>query len=154
LVIYCLCNSLGGCDLMPNQTMVDLQLQNTGSEPIDLVGLRFHYYYSAEGTGADEVSCDQINVMGATCSWFSGAASETEYEDASASHEVVFSFSSGTLAPGATTGSIRFSINSNAPYQRSNDYSFDNPGNASGVMCDRIVAATVDDVPIWGLLPD
>lgn len=154
LVIYCVCNSMGNCNQTPLQTTVDLQLQNTGTEPIDLPGLRFHYYYSSAGTGADEVMCDQINLQGATCAWFDGEASETEYDDTTASDEVVFSFTDGRLAPGAMTGSIRFSINNDVADQRSDDYSFDNPQNASGVMCERIVATNVDDVPLWGLPPD
>jgi len=134
--------------------MVDLQLQNTSSEPIDLVGLRFHYYYSAEGTGTDSALCDRIGFEGATCPWFGQDVRETGYEDASASDEVVFWFTDGELARGATTGSIRFSINGNGPYDRSNDYSFQNAANTSMTTCDHIVVTNADDVPIWGLLPD
>jgi hypothetical protein len=156
LVISCSCNSMGNCNLTPPQTMVDLQFQNTGSETISLEGLRFHYYYSADGTGTDDATCDSVNFTGATCALFNHEVLETEYDDASASDEVVFWFTGGTLAPGAATGSIRFSINGNGPYQRSNDYSFqDVPlSNMPLSMCERVVAVNADGVPVWGLLPD
>lgn len=137
--------------------MVDIQLWNTSTAPISLEGLRFRYFYSAEGGGEDEVMCEQVNFTGATCGIFDAEVLVTEYDDPTATDEVAFWFSTGSLPPGQNTGSIRFSIYGNGPYQRGNDYSFQGAPTATGAMpaeCENIVAMNVDDVPIWGVLPE
>ncbi len=157
VVVRCLCNSAGACNQNPQATVVDIQLWNTTSAPISLEGFRFRYFYSAEGSGVDEVMCNQVNFTGGTCDIFDAELLATEYEDPSATDEVAFWFSAGTLGPGQNTGSIRFSIAGNAPYQRGNDYSFEGTPTATGAMpapCENIVAMNVDDVPIWGIVPD
>lgn len=157
LVINCSCNSAGFCNQTPQSTLVDMQLHNRGSSPIALDSLRFRYFFSAEGSGSDQVLCDQLNFTGGTCSLFDGEVLATEYEDPMATDEAAFWFSGGMLPAGESTGSIRFLIQNNGPYQRANDYSFQGVPTATGAVpapCENIVAMNVDDVPIWGILPE
>ena len=157
LVVNCHCNSAGTCNQTPQDTVVDIQLWNEGSAPVAFDSLKFRYFYSAEGSGSDEVSCDTVNFTNGNCSIFAGEAFATEYDNPMASHEVEFSFSLGTLLPGRNTGSIRFSIHDNGPYQRGNDYSFQGAPTGLGEMpaaCENIVVMNADDVAIWGVLPE
>jgi hypothetical protein len=136
---------------------VDVQLWNPTNVPISLDGLRFRYFYSAEGSGVDEVMCDQVNFTGGSCNIFDAEVLTTEYEEPTATDEVTFWFYAGTLGANQNTGSIRFSISGNGPYQRANDYSFQGTPTATGAMpapCENVVAVNVDGVPIWGVLPE
>lgn len=155
LVVNCACSPSGSCNLTPQSTRVEMQLLNVGPARIEFDDLTFRYFFSSEGSGSDQVRCDQLNFEGATCmALFTGDVLDTGFDDVTATQEVAFHLSGGALDPNENTGSILFTIQGNGPYQRANDYSFEGtPAGPNMARCDKIVVMNADDVPIWGVLP-
>ena len=157
LAVRCTCNSEGSCNQNPAPLRVDLQLNNIGPTAVVLDGLTFHYYYSSDGAfGSDQATCNAVNFTDGSCASMMLQAGETQFADPTASHEVQFRFSGASIAAGAMTGSILFTIQGNGPYQRANDYSFEgvatNTTNFS--PCDHVVVTNKDGVPLWGTPPE
>lgn len=131
-----------------------MQFENTSTSRIDLENLTFHYFYSAEGGGVDEVSCEQWNFSNANCpAGFDANVRTTGYEDTTASHEVSWVYTQGFLAANTVSGSVQVSIHGNGPYDRSDDYSFEGTPATQLDECENIVVTNADGVPIWGFLP-
>lgn len=154
LTLSCRCTDSGSCIQNPQSTLVDMVFQNTTNSRVDIENLTFHYFYSAEGSGVDDVTCISANFSNASCSIFEARVLTTEYEDATASHEVSFEYTQGFLAGNALSGSVQFSIHGNGPYQRANDYSFQEVPATMLAPCEFIVVTNADGVPIWGRLPE
>lgn len=156
LVVLCACGLDGTCTSNPTSTPVVLQLRNDGTQRITLSDFTYHYFYSSESQfGRDQVSCTAMNFSGGTCSVFMGQSLETDYEEPSASREIEFRLSAGSVDPGTMTGALQFAIEGNGPYQRDNDYSYQGvPTDNSFAVCEHVVVKGEDGVPVWGRLPE
>src|SRR5690606_17692605 len=157
LTVRCTCNSEGSCNQNPAPLRIDLQLTNSGPTAVALDGLTFHYYYSSDGAfGTDQATCNAVNFTGGSCTSMMLDVYPTGFDDPTASHEVRFRFTSGSIAAGTMTGAILFTIQGNGPYQRGNDYSFDGvPTNTTNFApCDHVVVTDKEGVALWGIPPD
>jgi hypothetical protein len=157
LAVRCVCNSEGSCNQNPAPLRIDLQLNNIGPTAVVLDGLTFHYYYSSDGSfGSDQVTCNAVNFTGGSCASMMLDVYETQFVDPTASHEVQFRFMGASIASGAMTGPILFTIQGNGPYQRANDYSFYGvPTNTTNFApCDHVVLTNKDGVVLWGTPPE
>jgi len=154
LTVSCRCATSGACIENPQSIVVDMMFQNVSNTRVYLDDLTFHYYYSAEGGGVDEVRCVWANFSNGSCSIFDAEILTTGYDDTSASHEVSFGYTQGYLDGNTVSGSVQFEIRGNGPYQRANDYSFQDVPATQLDECKFIVVTNADGVPIWGIPPE
>jgi hypothetical protein len=100
-----------------NQIVAHFNIQNTGTTDVNLNNLALRYWYTKDGSVAEEFHCDYA-VLGSAS--ITGAFS-SEYV------EVGFVPGTGILAPEEETGEIKMRINKTdwSPYDQTNDHSFD-----------------------------
>ncbi|TXS43943.1 glycoside hydrolase family 6 protein [Streptomyces sp. OR43] len=105
-----------------NQIRMGLQLVNTGTAAVDLSTVKLRYWFTPEaGASTFGTSCDWA-VIG--CGNLTHSV-KTNGSAAGASHYLEVSFSSGTLAAGASTGEIQMRLNKSdwSNFNEADDYS-------------------------------
>ncbi len=110
---------------MDNTIRPEFQLENFGSDPIDLSQVTFRYWYLKEGASGEVAAIDwaQVGAANVTTNFYSMSSPTA---DADSYIEYGFTAAAGTLAPGANSGVIqsRFSKTDWSDYNELNDYSF------------------------------
>lgn len=106
-----------------NQIRPGLQLVNTGTTAVDLSKVSLRYWFSGEsGTASYGTACDYA-VIG--CGTVTHRVRPAESPGPGADHHLEVGFTSGSLAPGASTGEIQLRINKAdwSAFDESDDYS-------------------------------
>ncbi len=107
-----------------NQIKPHLAVVNTGSSSVPLSELKLRYWYTVDGDKAQNYWCDYATLG---CANITARFVKMTTAKTNADYYLEVGFTSGTLAPGASTGEIqnRFSKNDWTNYNESGDYSFD-----------------------------
>ncbi len=148
----------GDTNASDNAVRPNFQIENTGTDPINLSEVTFRYWYLKEGTAAEQAWIDWANV-GAANITTNFVAMPTPVETADSYIEYGFTAAAGVLAPGGNTGAIqtRFSKMDWSNYDEMNDYSFNPDYNSFmpwenvTVYCNGVLAYGIE--PITGPEP-
>ncbi|PYC88517.1 hydrolase [Streptomyces tateyamensis] len=127
-----------------------LQVVNTTTSPVDLSTVTLRYYFTADTPGSYTFQCAWA-VPG--CSTLTGTVVALANPTATADHYLQISFSSGSLAPGASTGELQLRLH-RADWQnvnQANDYSF-NAADTSYTPWSQVTAYRGGTL-VWGTEP-
>ncbi|MGW2279026.1 endo-1,4-beta-xylanase [Streptomyces sp. NPDC001770] len=133
-----------------NQIKPGLELVNTGTTAVSLRDVTLRYWFTA-GNGAATYStwCDWSPIG---CSAVTHRVLAAGTPKAGADHYLEVGFSSGSLAPGATTGEIQMRLNKTdwSVFDESDDYSY---GSGTSYADAPKVAVYVGGERVWGIEP-
>jgi hypothetical protein len=107
------------------QLQPDYEIKNTSSQPVALSDVTIRYWYTNEGTRAQNFFVDFASVGAANVNG-KFAFAPTLRTGGDSYLDVTFTPGAGVLQPGQQTGSIqvRFAHSDSSNYDQSNDYSF------------------------------
>lgn len=134
-----------------NGIMPRFRITNTGSSAISLSSLKLRYYYTEDGTQAQNFWCDwstagSANVTGTFVKLSPAATGADTYL------EVGFTSAAGSLAPGQDIEvQARFSKSDWSNYTQTGDYSFNASSSSYAVWND--VTAYLGGTLAWGTEP-
>jgi hypothetical protein len=101
-----------------------LKLVNTGTASLTLSTLKLRYWYTKDGTVAENFSVDYNGTLPGGTSAITGA-----FVEGAKGHymEIGFTSATGSLAPGADSGQMKLRANKSdfSNYSQTDDYSFD-----------------------------
>jgi hypothetical protein len=125
-----------------NQLYLNFRVVNTGTSAVALSNVKTRYYYTADGTQAQNFYCD-----------YAQAGSSNITNTITDSYlEVGFTSGAGSLATGAgTTVQCRVAKNDWSNYTQTNDYSFNSTGTSYADWTK--VTGYISGVLQWGLEP-
>ena len=133
---------------MTNGISAYIKLTNTGSTAIDLSKVTLRYYFTEDGTQAENFWCDWSSVGSSNVTGTFKKLTPT-LTGADTYLQVGFTSTAGTLAPGASIYvQTRFSKDDWSIYNQSNDYSF-NPSASSYIDWTKVTAYQ-NGTLIWG----
>lgn len=135
-----------------NQLRPHLALVNGGTTPIPLTELKVRYWYTADGTQAQQFNIDWAAIGGSkiTGTFVRLAAARP---GADAYVELGFTAAAGSLAAGASTGEIQARVNKSdwSNYTQTGDHSFD-PTKTAYADWSKVTVYR-NGVLIWGTEP-
>jgi photosystem II stability/assembly factor-like uncharacterized protein len=134
-----------------NQIYLNIKLVNTGSSAIALANVKIRYYYTEDGTQAQNFYCDYTPVgsSNVNSTFVTMAAAKT---GADTYVEVGFNSGAGSLATGGnTTIQARIAKNDWSNYNQANDYSFNS--TATTYVDWTQVTGYVSGALQWGVEP-
>ena len=114
----------GTPDSAKNTIRSAISIMNTGTVPVNLSDIKVRYWFTSDGNQDNSFACDYA-AFGAekvTGNFFS---INNPVSGADTCCEIGFTNAAGKLAPGGSTGTIPFRIQSNSAYDQTNDYSYD-----------------------------
>jgi aryl-phospho-beta-D-glucosidase BglC (GH1 family) len=135
-----------------NQLYLNFKLINTGSSSIALSNVKIRYFYTKDGTQAQNFYCDYAQA-GSSNVTGSIAAMSTPKTGADTYVEIGFASSAGSLAAsgGNTTVQSRVAKSDWSNYTQTNDYSFNS--TATGFVDWTQVTGYISGVLQWGTEP-
>jgi len=128
-----------------------IKITNTGTTSISLADVSLRYYYTADGTQAQNFFCDwthvgSSNVQGTFHTLATSKPSADSYL------KISFTSSAGSIAPGQSIEiQTRFSKSDWSNYNQSNDYSFN--ATATSYTQNNKLTAYIGNVLQWGIEP-
>jgi endoglucanase len=137
-----------------NQIKPHFNIVNTGTSAVPLSELKIRYWFTREGTAAQNFWCDYSAIPG-SCSNLSGTFVQVSPARTGADFylEVSFTAAAGSIAAGGQSGEIqtRFAKSDWSNYTETGDYSFD-PTKTSFADWTRVTLYR-NGVLVWGVEP-
>lgn len=141
----------GSTAVSGNQIYGRFNVINTSSSAIALSSVKIRYYYTLDGSQAQNFWCDWSPAGSANITGTFGVVSPAK-TGADTYLEVGFTSAAGSLAPGASVDvQTRIAKADWSNYSQSNDYSFNS--TATSYADWNKVAAFVSGTQVWGILP-
>lgn len=132
-----------------NTLGMNFKVVNTGSTALVLSTIKMRYYFTNDGTQANNFSCD-YSTLGATN--VTGVFGTAHAVNADKYLEIAFGSNAGTLAVGASAEVCGRVWKSDwSDFIQTNDYSFDT--NTNGYVDRATVTAYISGVKVWGTEP-
>jgi endoglucanase len=141
----------GLIDSAKNTIRSTINIKNTGTVPINLSDIKVRYWFTSDGTQQNSFICEYA-VCGTEKVTGNFSNINNPVPGADTYCEITFANDAGKLAPGGSTGTIPFRIESMSPYDQTNDYSFDST-MASDLGDNNKITAYVKGVVKYGIEP-
>lgn len=114
----------GITDASKNAIRASINITNTGTAPVNLSDIKIRYWFTKDGSSQNSFTCEYAacgtgNVTGNISEINNPVAGADTY------CEIGFTESAGKLAPGGSTGTIPFRIETASTYNQADDYSYD-----------------------------
>ncbi len=141
----------GDGDANVNTIRAAVNVENTGTTPINLSDIKLRYWYTSDNDDQQSFVCEyaqfgEAKVLGTINKIGTPVATADTYL------EIGFASDAGVLAPGSSTGSMPFRIERLSPCVQSNDYSFD-PTMTSALGNNEKITAYVKGALKYGVEP-
>jgi hypothetical protein len=113
----------GLTDASKNAIRSSINIKNTGTSTINLADVKLCYWFTNDGSQQNKFTCEYAacgtdKVTGTVTSIKNPVTGADSY------CEIGFASDAGKLAPGGSTGSIPFRIETDSTYDQTNDYSY------------------------------
>jgi hypothetical protein len=141
----------GIIDTTKNTIRATINIQNTGTVPVNLSDIKVRYWFTSDGNQQNSFACDYAacgreKVSGNFYNINNPVTGADTY------CEITFTDDAGKLAPGGSTGTIPFRIEGVSDYDQTNDYSFDS-AIENDLGDNSKITAYVKDVLTYGIEP-
>ena len=114
----------GAIDATKNAIRASINIQNTGTVPVNLSDIKIRYWFTNDGSEQNSFTCEYA-ACGTEKVTGNFSNIKNPVTGADTYCEIGFASDAGKLAPGGSTGTIPFRIETTSTYDLTNDYSYD-----------------------------